>query len=290
MAYRHGVYIQETPTQLTPPVQVDSALPVAFGTAPIHRLEDPVAAVNVPMIFYGYQEAVMAIGYSDDWTRFTLAEMLYSQFMVHNISPLVCVNIWNPLENAEDAAAVELQVLKGAVEIDDAMAMISTVSVLKAGDGAYVRGTDYSLAYDGDKLVITVLGGGKIPADVAALTVTYKKAVIDGIEAADIIGGIDPGTKKRSGIELADEVFLRFQKSPGFLLAPGWSDEPGVAAALMSKAKSLNSGNFSCIALLDFPTGGQVSNYSAVPEWKNNNGYNSPYAFGDWPCVAIDGR
>ena len=36
MAYTHGVSFSEIPTGVQPPVQVDSALPVYVGTAPIH--------------------------------------------------------------------------------------------------------------------------------------------------------------------------------------------------------------------------------------------------------------
>ena len=33
MAYRHGVFIDEVPTSILPPVRVASGLPVVFGAA-----------------------------------------------------------------------------------------------------------------------------------------------------------------------------------------------------------------------------------------------------------------
>ncbi|MCL4043510.1 hypothetical protein M4Z64_23580, partial [Escherichia coli] len=57
MGYRHGIYISELATSITPPVQVSAGLIVAFGTAPVNQLEDPASAVNKPIIAYTYAEA-----------------------------------------------------------------------------------------------------------------------------------------------------------------------------------------------------------------------------------------
>ena len=43
MGYRHGIYISELATSITPPVQVSAGLIVAFGTAPVNQLEDPAS-------------------------------------------------------------------------------------------------------------------------------------------------------------------------------------------------------------------------------------------------------
>lgn len=279
MAFRHGIHIQESPTPLTPPVQVDSALPVVIGVAPIHRLADPAAALNVPIIVYSYSEGVEMVGYSDNWSAFTLSEVLYSQFKVHNIAPLILINVWDPLLTAEDVAAVELPLINGVAAIEDGMAMISTVEVSGPDGAIYERDSDYTLDYEGEKLVITTL-----PGISGSVNVTYKRADVSKVTASDIVGG------DRTGIDLVDEVFLRFQKNAGFLLAPGWSDIPGVAAALIAKAKSLNGGNFSCLALLDFPADVGHSRYADIPAWKIQNSYSSPYAFADWPCVGLGDR
>lgn len=289
--FRHGVYISESPTPLTPPVQVDSAMPVVFGVAPVHKLEDPAAAVNVPMLIYNYSEGVQRLGYSDDWTTFKgIPEFLYSQFRIHNIAPVVFVNVWDPAKNSEPAVIADQPVINGAATIDDGMAMISTVKVIDAeSDKEYIRNTDYTLSYDGDKLTVSVIKGGGIPAATATLHINYSKAVVN-VTKADIAGGVDAATQKRKGIELTDEVFLRFQKNAGFLVAPGWSSDPEIAALLISKAKSLNNGNFRCIALLDLPSDGTFENYTEIPAWKNLNSYLDPFAFTDWACSAIGDR
>jgi len=281
MAYRHGVYISESPTKLQVPVAVDSALPVAVGIAPVHRLENPAGAVNEPFLIYEFAEGVAALGYSEDWKKFGLSMMLYSQTRIHNSAPLILINVWDPLKNAQQVAAVAMNVVNGVITIEGGMAMISTVSV-SDNNTEYVRGVDYDLKYDGEDLLITIIDEGNIPAGTASLDVAYKEASVAGVTDSNIGGGIDPDTNKRSGIELIDEVFPRYQKKLGFILCPGFSHIPGVAALMIAKAKKVN-----CVALLDLPCEGQYVDYKKIPQWKNDNGYLSPFAFADWPCVAI---
>jgi phage tail sheath protein FI len=290
MAYKHGVYIQESPTPLVAPVAVDSAMPIVIGAAPAHKLADPSASVNFPFLINNYGEGVSSVGYSDDWSRFTLSEVLYSQFRLHNVAPIVLINVWNPETDATDAAPAEFPLINRVATITDTMAMFNSVVVTDGTAAAYVKDTDYTLSYDGDRLLITVIPGGAIPPGAAALTVGYKKATTANLSVADIEGGVDLVTNARKGIELADEVFLRYQKNAGFIMAPGFSENPQVAALLAAKAESLNGGNFSCIALLDMPTDGANSDYRSIPQWKNDNGYNYRCAFGDWPSVAIGER
>ena len=288
MAYMHGVYILESPTPLQVPVPVDSALPVAVGVAPVHRLENPAAAVNNPSLSFSYGEAVGDVGYSDDWKKFPLCEMLYSQYRIHAISPLVLINVWDPFKGAQDVAEPDLSVVNGVATIDDGMAMISTVVVHGTG-GDYVRDKDYSLKYDGEKLLVTIMADGDIAPGTTTLSVSYKQASVAGVTKLDIAGGVDSDTNKRTGMELITEVFLAFRKITGFILCPGWSHDPEIYALMCSKAKNLGYG-FTCIALADLPTKGAYKSYKNLPKWKNDNSYVDSFSFLTWPCVAIGDR
>jgi phage tail sheath protein FI len=290
MAYFHGVRITESPTPLQVPVAVDSALPVAIGVAPVHRLENPLDAVNNPSLSTSFAEGVADMGYMDEryWKKFPLSMMLFSQMRIHNVSPLVLINVWNPLKDAEDVAVVDSPVVNGIVTINDPMAMIFGLKVHNADSGEpdYARKDDYSLKYDNDKLLIVINPEGAIPDGTLTLSVTYKQATTDNITITDISGGVDDDTNQKTGIELVDEVFQVYQKIPGFILAPGWSSKPQIAALLFGKAEHLE-GEFSCIALVDMPTTGIYKNYRNLPKWKNDNGYVNPYGFADWPCVRL---
>jgi len=290
MAYFHGVRITESPTPLQVPASVDSALPIAIGVAPVHRLENPEMAVNNPSLLFNFSEGVADMGYMDAqyWKKFPLSMMMYSQFRLHLVSPLVLINVWNPLKDAEDVAVPALTVTNGIATIDDPMAMISAVIVhnTDVNDADYIRDVDYSLRYDDDKLLIEIKDDGDIPTGTLSLSVVYKRATVDNITKNDIIGGVDPNTNKRTGIELVDTVFSVIKKIPSFLLAPGWSHIPEIGALLSGKAEHLE-GQFSCIALVDLPTKGQYSNYRNLPKWKNDNSYISPFMFADWPCTKL---
>jgi len=289
VSYMHGVHILESPTPLQVPVPVDSALPVAVGVAPVHRLEDPAKAVNNPSLIFSYGEGVADMGFSDDWKKFPLSEVLYSQFRIHAISPLVLINVWNPIPTAKSVTKTDLPIVNGIAVIDDGMAMISGVSVCKGDNKYYVRDKDFSLKYDGEKLLIIIKDGGGIPANATTLNVTYKQADVSSVTKSDIAGGVDPDTNKRAGMELITEVFLSFRKITGFILVPGWSHDPEIYALMCAKAHDLGYG-FTCIALADLPTTGQYKNYRNLPKWKNDKGYVDPFSFLTWPCVAIGDR
>lgn len=92
MAYKHGVYCSELPTSIIPPVNTTAGLPVVVGTAPLHLASDRAAA-NRPVLCYSYAEAVAALGYSADWEKYTLCEVMYSQFALYNRAPIVFINV-----------------------------------------------------------------------------------------------------------------------------------------------------------------------------------------------------
>ena len=59
--YRHGINTSEQATSILPARTVDSAVVFAVGTAAVHTLaEDKARPVNVPQLFYSYDEAVQA--------------------------------------------------------------------------------------------------------------------------------------------------------------------------------------------------------------------------------------
>ena len=92
MAYKHGVYTSETPTSILPAANSTAGLPVVFGTAPVHLASDRTEA-NKPILCYTYAEAVAALGYSEDWDKYTLCEAMRSQYSLYAVAPTVFVNV-----------------------------------------------------------------------------------------------------------------------------------------------------------------------------------------------------
>jgi len=93
----------------------------------------------------------------------------------------------------------------------------------------------------------------------------------DGPQAVmdtDIVGGIDPATGIKSGLELADTVFPTFRQVPGRILVPGFSQAPALAQMMIARAHEINT-MFRAQAIVDLP----VDYYTQAAAWKNDNNY-----------------
>ncbi len=100
MSYRHGAFFDEVPTSLVTPVEVDSALPVVIGTAPVHNLPDGTRApVNEPRLIYTVEDFIAQFGaVKSGETRhdFTLSEFVDVFIGRYSVAPVVCINVFDP--------------------------------------------------------------------------------------------------------------------------------------------------------------------------------------------------
>lgn len=297
MAYKHGVYISEEPTSVLPPVVADSAIPVFVGTAPLHlsqtgALEDLDKKVNVPVLCYTYAEAVSALGFirnSSKWNDYTLSECVYSQFSLFGVAPAIFINVLDPNNTAhkEDKAATAMQVTNKMVNLG-ADVIADTVTVKPSADGiALVAGTDYSVSYDSDgNCVVNVLENGSA-AEATELYIGYTMLKPSAVDETDIIGGYDVQSGKYTGLEVVNQVYPKLQLIPGSLVAPKFSQDSGVAALMEAKAESI-SGSFKAIALLDLDSGKDgAPTYSDAPELKNQLNFVNAFQVVSWPKATL---
>jgi len=97
MSYRHGVYTSEQSTSVVAPVNVDVALPVAVGIAPVHKLATGVAKpVNEPKLIYTYQEFVETFGWDDDPQTYGLCGVAKAYLSLYGVAPVVFINVFDP--------------------------------------------------------------------------------------------------------------------------------------------------------------------------------------------------
>lgn len=108
------------------------------------------------------------------------------------------------------------------------------------------------------------------------------------VSAADIIGGVDAATGKKTGLELIAEMFPRFRIVPGSILAPRFSEDSAVAVSMSAKATGIN-GLFRALALADVPTD-KAPYYPGVPEYKERNNLTSENLVVCWPRIALGER
>lgn len=287
MAYKHGVYNSEIDTSLTTPIQGSAGLQVIFGTAPIHLAADPYKAANTLKLCYSFAECQQAVGYSDNFKAFTLCQSIDACFRVFNVAPIILVNVLDPTKAAHTKAnsAAEVPVVDGVAVYPQEYVLLDTLTV-KAGETALESGTDYAAEHDENgSVVITLISETAMAAEV--LTVSSKSINPAGVTREDIVGGVNAKTGKETGLELVRQVYPKLGMVPGLLLAPGWSHDPVVAAALQAKTEKIN-GAFDCNTYLDIAadeTGAIV--YTEVKEAKEAMGASSNHAAAFWPMVAV---
>ena len=94
MAYKHGIRIQENPTNVAAPVMLENGVPVIFGTAPVNLAANPKAATNQLFLCKTFAEAVQNLGYSDDYESYTLCQAMDAFFKAFGVGPVVlCIQI-----------------------------------------------------------------------------------------------------------------------------------------------------------------------------------------------------
>lgn len=264
MAFNHGLTTRQVDTTVSTPVAANSGIAFFVGTAPIHVVD---GKVNEPVLCQSYSEAVSALGYSDDWDKYTLCEGIYSQFKLYNVAPVVFVNVLDPQKHktAVDEEAYTVVDKKVLLPLETIKSSVNVTT--------YNAGTDYELFYSGNNLVLEIIDGGGIAEGTNQLSISFDKVDPSKVTEDDIIGGFDTTTKKTSGFELVDSVFPRFGIVVDLLLAPAWSHKPTVAAIMGAKASKIN-GLFDAKALIDVDAA-TVNHYADVPAWKKKNNINS---------------
>ncbi|MEG2419965.1 MAG: phage tail sheath family protein [Oscillospiraceae bacterium] len=288
--YKHGVYNREQPTSLTTPIVGTAGLQIVFGVAPIHLSADPMAAVNTPVLCYSFAECQKALGYSDDFANFTLCQSMDASFRVFNVAPIVLVNVLDPSKAAHTTvnAAESCPVTAGQITYGKPFVMLPTLLV-KNLDKTLVAGSDYIAAHDETgKTVITLLSTAAKEA--ATLTVSSTSINPAGVTKEDIVGGVNVANGKETGLELVRAIYPKLGLVPGILLAPGWSQDPVVAAALQAKTEAIN-GSYDCCCYLDIPTDAAGAGvYTAVKGAKEKLGAGGTHAVALWPMVAVGAK
>jgi phage tail sheath protein FI len=244
--------------------------------------------VNEPVLAYSYAEAVEQLGYSDDWEKYSLCEVMYSHFKLYAIAPVIFVNVLDPDLHKEHSAATVYDVLDSKIKLP--FDVIADSLVVKSQDAqtTYVKGVDYDAFYDEETLIVEVLDGGAIAEDTQSLSLEFDVIDFTDLDKNDIIGGFNTQTKKSSGLELIDAVFPKFTIVPDLILCPGYSHDAEVAAVMAAKAESIN-GRFLAKALIDVDTT-IVKHYADVPAWKSAQNITSKEQLLFFPKIKLAER
>lgn len=233
MSYRHGAFFDEVPTSLVTPVEVDSALPVVIGTAPVHNLPDGTRApVNEPRLIYTVEDFIAQFGaVKSGETRhdFTLSEFVDVFIGRYSVAPVVCINVFDPARHADEEGRPDVS-------------KVTAADIIGSAGDADVSGSE-QIAQS---------------ADGSGFAGPYG--------SADGAGKVASG--KRTGLALVNKVFPLFRKVPGQILAPGFSGTPSVAIAIGAACENI-SGHFRAVGVADLP--GDIKRPEDAPAWVNDN-------------------
>lgn len=280
----HGVYIQERASSLVITAAVDAGLPVVIGTAP--------GGSNEPAFCASYDDALKAIGglvgvNAAGRFEWTLCEFVKSFFVNYGLGSAVLINVFDKTKHITgdpQTASATLKDGAGVVDVKDAIIEGLTI------DSTPVPAEDYTIAFNSaGKPEITRAAGATVLAADSVVSATYKLADPSAVTAEDVL----------AGIEKVAEVYPRFLKVPGQILAPGFSSFPSIATAMASKAALIN-GSYKAVALIDLPTGAAsiksgeateavtaVATYQDAPAAKTAGGYAQKNQIVAWPMGKL---
>ena len=299
--YKHGASWSEESTRTSPVITADSGISVAIGSAPVHMVRGGTKNVNKPLMFLTLQDAKTAVGWSNNWGRFDLCELIYSAFQRYRVSPIILINVFDPMRDSINMGTAALAVTNKQVVLPFNDVIFDSVIVQIDDDGSkmskskaeaskadkpasvrsripdtgryYVLDRDYSLEYNKKgNLVITILPDGSIPQNTDGLLIAYSRIGSTPVTADDVIGGIDQHGRK-TGIELIEEIHPRFNIVAGYLMAPAFSSNAPVLTALASKAELFDD-SYRCMVVGDVDLS-VVKKYQDAEAWKATNGLTS---------------
>ena len=290
MAFKHGAYASEQSTAIAT-VTTSDMVTVAIGAAPVHLASDRADA-NKPIICHTYKEAVEQFGYSDDWESYPLCGVMKVFFSRYNVAPVVFINVLDVKNSAHITAVAESEktVTDMAVVLSASEAVLkdTLVVALTAGGEALVAGTDYIAAYnDDEELVITITDDGAAKS-ATSLFVKYSKLNPSAVDKDTVIGGVSAETGQSKGLEVLDMVYPYTGSNVGIIIAPGYSHNTSVAAAMAAKCEGL-SGVFGAVAVVDISTT-EVKKYTHAYSYKNDHGLTDRNTYLVWPMTKLDGK
>ena len=272
---RHGVFGVELPTTVAVAQAQVSGLPFVIGVSPINAAETP-AAVGKPVLIRSFSEFRQKFGYSADTEKYGLCEFAQVFFSLYGQRPMIAVNLLDPSTNTTTVAAADVNVVSHVAAIDVG-AVNSADLVVKTTGGSpatLVKDTDYVVTYTDDACNVVLLSTGSYYS-ATALNIAYKKVNPSAINAAAVVTGLE-------SIELCATSIGR---TPDVIVAPGYSQNATVAAAMAQKAAGIN-GMFRAIAIVDIDTSSATTVANAIAA-VTTNGLNDKNLIVCWPMVKV---
>ena len=263
MGYKHGTYQTETSSDISLPIVLDYGHFIV-GTAPMNKVKRENRRVNEIVRLGTYKEAIQYFGDTYD-LDFSISQAIKVFFELYKVAPLYVVNILD-LEKHKTAKKTQndLSLTNGKVVIPNHKLITDTLVVKENATSQVISDAVMMWTDEGLEIYAKSSNGTKIDIE-------YEEIDLSKVTKAQALGGYDISTMKRAGLELLDEVYLKYSELPAFIDIPDFSSDSEVAAIMQTKAKNINGNMFEAIALINAPVD---KPYEQIPKWKSDNNVN----------------
>lgn len=278
----HGAYARTGVAGARVPAKSRSAI-VYIGTAPVHTVDGGTKNVNKPVLVSSFAEAKKKFGYDEEWL-YTLSEPMHYHMEEMGVGPLVLINVFDPMTDADEEETAELTPAGGRILLADAENVIlDTVSIEGVDGGAYFK------EYNPEAKTLSLREKKKGTLGTEKKTVKYRKTSgAEGVTTETVIGATD-GEGMNTGLYTIMNVYQETGYIPAYLVVPGFSKEKTVHNVMAEVTKKIN-GHWDAYMMTEMPVTEDVT-LSTAGEWKKTNGYTCDNETVSWPCIqGRDGR
>jgi len=250
----HGVYVTEAATGVSTPNQATSGIPFVIAVAPLSLADaDTRATALTPVLATSYAEAEEQLGYSDNWIDYGISEFMYHHFKLCAQQPVIFL----PLTET-----IATQAFSGTGSLKEFTITAKPKTVQKVT----VSGTAVEIAsYDAATGKVTLVNAPASGTDNVTAYYLTRPSAADAAAAVDKI----------------DLCMAMFGIIPDLIVAPGFSQESTVAAAMAAKAGAIN-GIFKGRAIVDI----EAASYTAAVTAKNGGSFDETEII-CWPCGKL---
>lgn len=233
----HGVYTRYAENALSTMATAACGIPFVIGVAPLASVdEEDRAPANVPFLATSFAEAEEALGYSDNWTDYGISEFMYYHFRLAGVQPVIFLPLTETISSQQFS-----------------------------GDGS---ATEFTITAKPDTVQKVEVGGTEVTVssyDKATGKVTLASAPASGTDNVEAFYLSKPSAATvAAAVDKIDLCMAMFGVIPDLIVAPGFSHETTVAAAMATKAAAVN-GMFHAKAIVDI----EAASYTAAITAKN---------------------
>ena len=283
MAFKHGVYGEQSAYAGKSLTRAVGTIPAYIGTAPIHQLNltDYSEYINKPILINSYADAKAKLGVSDNFGKFTLMEAIYAHFMNGDapIAPIIVVNMADPTKLVEETVASTVT-LTGASGNKVGYINDDSVSIGSIKIASMTMGVDFTAEYVDGKVKVTVT---KASFTDGTIELTYNRVKTS---ADDIV----TTTAFSTALDALDICELVTGKMPNIVAAPYYSKIKEYHDLLIAKAMNKIALKWNFIVVVDIKADSTTNTVAKAISKKATDGYNSKLEKVFYPMLSYNGK